>query len=193
MKKSIGIHHIVYTALMAAIIFAVVSLLSFPFLGSKLHPSNVFDMLAGLILGPWFGGLAAGIGNGLYDVIRGYGVLEALVTFAMKFCAAMLAGLISGAYRKTGNVLKSREHVRVVLACLASAVGYVALYMLKTFVKQHFIGGVPLDGTWVVMLEKLPGSLINNGFAFVVAPILYTALHPALNRIGVIAQLRPKQ
>ena len=193
MKKSIKLHHIVYTALMAAIIFAVVNLLTFPFMGTKLHPSNVFDLLAGLILGPWLGGLAAGIGNFLYDLTIGYGILEALITFAMKFCAAMLAGLIAGAYRKEGNVLKGNGHVRVILGCLAGALGYVALYMLKTFVKQHFVGGVALDGTWLVMLEKLPGSLINNGFALVVAPILYTALRPALNRIGVIEQLRPKQ
>ena len=191
MKNSVKIHHIVYTALMAAIIYAVVSLLSFPFMGTKLHPSNVFDLLAGLILGPWFGGLAAGIGNFLYDIVHGYGILEALVTFAMKFFAAMLAGLISGAYRKEGNMLKGSEHVRVILGCLAGALGYVALYMLKTFVKQHYVGGVPLEGTWIAMLEKLPGSLINNGFAFVVTPILYTALRPALNRIGVIEQLRP--
>ena len=193
MKNSIKIHHIVYTALMAAIIYAVVSLLTFPFMGTKLHPSNVFDMLAGLILGPWFGGLAAGIGNSLYDIIHGYGILEALVTFAMKFIAAMLAGLIANAYRKEGSTLRGKDHLRVVLGCVVSAVVYVALYMLKTFIKQHYVGGVPLDGTWVAMLEKLTGSLINNGFAAVVTPFFYIALRPALNAAGVIGQLRPRK
>ena len=65
--------------------------------------------------------------------------------------------------------------------------------MLKTFIKQHYIGGVPLDGTWVAMLGKLPATAINNGFAAVVTPIFYTALRPALNAIGVIRQLRPKE
>lgn len=192
MKKKITIHQIVFTALMAALIFALLSLLTFPFLGSKIHPSNAADMLAGLILGPWLGGLAAGIGNALYDVTHGYG-LEALVTFAMKFIAAMLVGMISRAYRKEGPWLKGKDHLRVILACVVSGVVYIALYMLKTFIKQHFIGGVPLEGTWVAMGEKLPGTLINNGFAIVVAPLFYTALRPALNAIGVIDRLRPNK
>ena len=191
MSRKITIHHIVYTALMAALIFALLSLLTFPFMGTKLHPSNAADMLAGLILGPWYGGLAAGIGNALYDLTVGYG-LESLVTFVMKFAAAMLVGLISQAYRKEGPMLKGRDHLQVVLGCVVSGLVYVALYMLKTFVKQHYVGGVPLDGTWVAMLERLPGTLINNGFAIVVAPIFYTALRPALNAIGVLRQLKPK-
>ena len=192
MTRNYTLHRIVYTALMAALIFVLLSFLTFPFMGTKIHPSNAADMLAGLILGPWYGGLAAGIGNALYDLTHGYG-LESLVTFAMKFLSAMLVGLISQAYRRKGPMLKGRDHFRVVLACVVSGVVYVALYMLKTFIKQHFIGGVPLDGTWVAMGQKLPGSLINNGFAIVVAPLFYTALRPALNAIGVIDQLRPRK
>lgn len=192
MTRNYTLHRIVYTALMAALIFVLLTFLTFPFMGTKIHPSNAADMLAGLLLGPWYGGLAAGIGNALYDLTHGYG-LESLVTFAMKFLSAMLVGLISRAYRREGPMLKSRDHLRVVLACVVSGVVYVALYMLKTFIKQHFIGGVPLDGTWVAMGQKLPGSLINNGFAIVVAPLFYTALRPALNAIGVIDQLRPRK
>ena len=43
------------------------------------------------------------------------------------------------------------------------------------------------------MLAKLPATAINNGFAAVVTPILYTALRPALNAIGVLNRLRPEQ
>ena len=89
--------------------------------------------------------------------------------------------------------MRGKDHLRVVLGCVVSAVVYVALYMLKTFIKQHYVGGVPLDGTWVAMLEKLTGSLINNGFAAVVTPIFYIALRPALNAAGVIERLRPRK
>ena len=191
MKTRSSIHAIVYTALMAAIVY-VLTLLFIPLGESKVHMGNAASMLAGLLLGPWLGGLASGIGAFFFDLTRGgYGLLEALVTFASKFLMAAAAGLVANAYRQEGNVLNGKGHLRVVLGCVVGGLTYIALYMLKTYVKQRFLAGVPLEGTVAAMLAKLPATAINNGFAAVVTPILYTALRPALNRIGVIEQLRP--
>ena len=193
MSRKFTIHRIVYTALMAAIVY-VLTLLYVPLGESKVHMGNAASMLAGLLLGPWLGGLASGVGAFFFDLTKGgYGILEALVTFASKFLMSMAAGLVAGAWKQEGSVLKGKGHLRVVLGCVVGGLVYIALYMLKTFVKQHYIGGVPLEGTWVAMLGKLPATCINNGFAAVVTPIFYTALRPALNAIGVIDQLRPKQ
>lgn len=192
MSKKNPIYAIVYTALMAAIVY-VLTLLYVPLGESRVHFGNAASMLAGLILGPWLGGLASGIGAFFFDLTHGYEFVEALVTFASKFLMAMAAGLVAGAYRKEGNVLNGKGHLRVVLGCVVGGLVYIALYMLKTFVKQHYVGGVPLDGTYAAMLAKLPATAINNGFAAVVTPILYTALRPALNAIGVIDRLRPRR
>ncbi len=192
MSKKNPIYAIVYTALMAAIVY-VLTLLYVPLGESRVHFGNAASMLAGLILGPWLGGLASGIGAFFFDLTHGYEFVEALVTFASKFLMAMAAGLVAGAYRKEGNVLNGKGHLRVVLGCVVGGLVYIVLYMLKTFVKQHYVGGVPLDGTFTAMLAKLPATAINNGFAAVVTPILYTALRPALNAIGVIERLRPRR
>ena len=190
MSKKNPIYAIVYTALMAAIVY-VLTLLYVPLGESRVHFGNAASMLAGLILGPWLGGLASGIGAFLFDLTHGYELVEALVTFASKFLMAMAAGLVAGAYKREGNVLNGKGHLRVVLGCVVGGLVYIALYMLKTFVKQHYVGGVPLDGTFTAMLAKLPATAINNGFAAVVTPILYTALRPALNAIGVLNRMRP--
>lgn len=192
MSKRSSIHAVVYTALMAAIVY-VLTLLYVPLGESRVHFGNAASMLAGLILGPWLGGAASGIGAFFFDLTHGYGIVEALVTFASKFLMAMVCGLISDAWKQEGSVLQSRSHIRVILGCVAGGVTYIALYMLKTYIKQRFVAGVPLDGTWAVMLAKLPATAINNGFAAVVTPLLYTALRPALKAIGVIDRLRPEQ
>ena len=192
MSKKNPIYAIIYTALMAAIVY-VLTLLYVPLGESRVHFGNAASMLAGLILGPWLGGLASGIGAFLFDLTHGYEFVEALVTFASKFLMAMAAGLVAGAYKEEGNVLNGKGHLRVVLGCVLGGLVYIALYMLKTFVKQHYVGGVPLDGTFTAMLAKLPATAINNGFAAVVTPILYTALRPALNAIGVVDRLRPQK
>lgn len=192
MKSEYKIHRTVYTALMAAIVY-VLTLLYIPLLDSKVHFGNAASMLAGLLLGPWLGGAASGIGAFFFDLTHGYGIVEALVTFASKFLMAMVAGLVANAYRQEGNVLDGKNHVRMVLGCVLGGLTYIALYMLKTFIKQHFVGGVPLEGTWAAMLAKLPATSINNGFAAVVTPLFYIALRPALNAAGIINQLKPKK
>ena len=186
------LHAIVYSALMAAIVY-VLTQIYIPLGESRVHLGNAASMLAGLLLGPWLGGAASGVGAFLFDMVQGYPIVEALVTFVSKFLMAMVAGLVADAYRQEGSVLNARGHARVVLGCVIGGVTYIVLYMLKTFVKQHFIGGVPLDGTWVAMLGKLPATAINNGLSAVVTPILYTALRPALNAAGILDQLRPKK
>ncbi|MBR7010463.1 MAG: ECF transporter S component [Oscillospiraceae bacterium] len=192
MSKRSTVHAVVYTALMAAIVY-VLTLLYLPLGESRVHFGNAASMLAGLILGPWLGGTASGVGAFIFDLTHGYGLIEALVTFASKFLMAMAAGLVAEAYKREGSVLDGKGHLRVILGCVVGGLTYVALYMLKTYVKQRFVAGVPLEGTWAVMLAKLPATAINNGFAAVVTPILYTALRPALNAIGVLDRLRPKK
>ena len=59
---------IVLIGVMAAMI-VVVTFFRFPLLGSKIHFANAMCLLAGLLLGPVGGGLAAGIGSFLYDVL----------------------------------------------------------------------------------------------------------------------------
>ena len=190
MKSKITVHAIVYTALMAALCYAL-TLLYVPLGASRVHFGNAASLLAGLLLGPWYGGLASGIGAFFFDLTYGgYGIVEALVTFASKFLMAMAAGLIAGVYKTEGSLLDRRGHVRVVLGCVIGGLVYICLYMLKTFVKQHWVGGVALGGTWTAMKLKFPATAINNGFAAVVTPILYTVLRPALNRAGVMRQMK---
>ena len=192
MKRKSKLFTIICTGLMAAVAY-VMTLLYIPMGESMLHFGNPASMLAGLILGPWFGGMAAGIGAFFFDVTHAYGIVDALITFITKFALAMVTGLVADAYRREGSVLNKQGLFRVVLGCVLGGLTYIALYMLRTFVMQHYVGGVPLDGTWTAMLSRLPATSINNGFAAVVTPILYTALRPALNKIGVIDQLNPNQ
>lgn len=182
-------HKLVFTALMAALVY-LLTLVYVPLGESRVHFGNAASLLGGLLLGPWLGGAASGVGAFLFDLTHGYGFVEALVTFASKFLMAAVAGLIARSHREEGTLLNRRANLRMVLGVIAGGVTYIALYMLKTYVKSRFIAGVPLDGTWATMLAKLPATAINNGFAAVVTPLFYTALRPALEAVGVLKPLR---
>ena len=48
------------------------------------------------------------------------------------------------------------------------------------------------DALLIKMGEKLLASLVNGTFAVIAAPLLYTALHPALVKAGMYREITVK-
>ena len=182
-KSNARLLRVVFAGVMAAMVY-VVTLFRFPLLGSKVHFANAVCLLAGMLLGPVTGGLSAGLGSALYDAFGGgYDVVNVLITFVSKFAMAWVCGKL---IRLGGE--KHRLD-RTLLAIVAGALTYVALYMLKTYVYQRFVYAFPLDAVGATLVSKLIPSLINAGVAVVAAPIFYHALLPALRAGGVLEEL----
>lgn len=185
MKQTWTIQKIVYIAVLAALV-CVVTFFRFPLLGSKVHFANAMCLLSGLLMGPLAGGLAAGFGSALYDALfGGYDFVNCLITFVSKFLMAWVCAKIAFAGSR-----EAKNHGWNIAACVIGALTYVALYMLKTFVFQMFVYGYPMETAVVTMGSKLPASLINAVAAMIAAPILYTALLPALKRAGQLDKMR---
>ena len=110
---------IVLAALFAA--FACVATMSIriptPGTGGYIHPGDAVVILSGIILGPHWGLLAAGIGSALADLLGGY-FIYVPITFVIKGAVAFAAGLI---YQKIGKTAKSRG-AAVVLGGIADIV-----------------------------------------------------------------------
>ena len=185
MKKSMSTTKLVFIAMLAALVY-VVTMFRFPLLGTKVHLANAVCLLSGLLMGPAAGGVAAGLGSALYDLMAGgYDFIQCMITFVSKFAMAWVCAKIAFAADEEAN-----KPVWNAVASVVGALTYVALYMLKTFVYQKFVYGYPADAVLVTMGSKLPGSLINAVAAFIVAPIFYTGLRPALERAGLLKKLR---
>lgn len=198
-KPYFTIYRIAFIAVMAAVVY-VLTMFRFPLLGSKVHFANAMCLLSGLLFGPVGGGLAAGLGSGLYDLLGGgYGIVEALITTVSKFLMAAVCAWVAGTHRSADalhaeaegdfaaqyrSLLKNAP--RIVVGSVVGALSYVALYMLKTFIKGMIY--TP-DAVWANMLSKLPASMINAVFAMIVAPVLYAAILPALQKSGVMKKL----
>ena len=177
---------ICFIGLMAAIVF-VVNYLRIPFMGTQLHMTNALCVLCGLLFGPGAGFLAAGIGSGLYDIVAGWGA-ECIITFINKGAIALVAGLI-GYHAARSSKPSASDHARIILGSILGALTYVALYMLKTWIAGRFIDGLTADAITAKLLTKLPGSLMNAAFAFIVAPVLLGAVKPALKKAGLYEKL----
>ena len=175
---------LVFVGALAAMVY-VVTLFRFPLLGSKVHFANAVCLLAGMLLGPAPGGLAAGLGSALYDAFNGYDFVNVLITFVSKFAMAWVCGALMRA-----EGARKQKIDRTVLAAVAGALAYVALYMLKTYIFNRFVYGYPLDAVGVTLWSKLIPSLINAGAAVVAAPIFYHAVLPALKAGGLLKHLQ---
>ena len=189
-NNSTVITRVVFTGVMAAII-CVITTFRIPLGQSKVHFANSMCLLSGLLLGPVWGGAAAGLGSAIYDVmLGGYGFFDALITFASKFAMAFVTGILYRAWTgKNAEDDWKKNLLPLAAACVAGALTYVALYMLKTWLFKMYVEPVPADTIPGIMVAKLIPSLINAAFAVVTAPIFYHAVIPALRAGGILKRL----
>ncbi|MGM9684448.1 MAG: ECF transporter S component [Eubacteriales bacterium] len=128
---------VVLTALFAALAFCATYFLNFfptP-TGGYVNLGDCFVLTAGFLLGPIYGGLAAGIGSMLADAIAGYAVYI-LPTFIIKFCMAVVAWAI---FRFLGK--KYVLPVRIGAAIVGEIVMILGYYIVEaTFLGYGFVG-----------------------------------------------------
>ena len=145
---------------------------------TSFHLGNIMCALSGILLGPWLGGLAAGMGSAIYDIVfYPMYISECWITFLTKACYGLMAGLVIRCGKKDWG------YVRAILAALAGAVSYAVLYLAKTyFYGGLLLGGLTPDAAWTAVILKLPATIFNGAVAVIFAPILAIALRKALNK-----------
>ena len=180
MKKRFTTKRIVIAALMAALTTVGSGLrikLPVSVMGTTaFHLGNIFCALSGILLGPGLGGLAAGMGSMIYDMMDPMYIEECLITFAMK-----------GAYGfVTGSIVwlgKDREsYPKLVLASTSGAFTYAVLYLAKNYFKAIIVQGLVPTAAAIALLDKVPATIFNAGIAILFAPMLAAAIQKALAR-----------
>lgn len=152
---------IVFAALLAALACVATMIIKIPTpLGGYIHAGDAVVVLAGFLLGPVWGALAAGLGSGLADVISGY-VLYAPGTFVIKAVVALLAGWI------IGTKLIKNEFAKALVAGIIGGIVMVGGYMLYEAVFMGFGVGAAAN---------IPMNCIQGAFGAVAGAALYIAL-----------------
>ena len=180
-KQAITTKHLVLTALLAALTVAGSALwvtLPIDIAGTtSFHLGNIMCALSGLLLGPWLGGLASGLGSAIYDLTNPLYIPECWITFLTKGAYGLAVGLV---------VWKSKDSWGYVKAILATAVGaltYAILYLAKSyFYNGLLIKGLTSAAALTTVIAKLPATTFNAVVAIIFAPILGIAIRKALER-----------
>ena len=179
-KKHITTKKIVLTGLLAALTVVGSGLrITIPVdIGGNtaFHLGNIICALSGILLGPWLGGLAAGLGSAIYDMLNPMYIAECWLTFLMKGAYGLMAGLVAWSGKKEWGYLKAT------VASAAGAVTYAVLYLAKSFLKAAFVQGTGIAGGWIALIGKVPATIFNAAVAVIFAPILAAAIRTALKK-----------
>lgn len=181
------IYRIVLWAVFAALVF-VGSMVSVPIpvaIGdiTRIHLGNIFCLLAGFVLGPVGGGLAAGVGSALYDMTNPAYIASAPFTFAFKFLLAAVCGWVAWAGGR-----KAAEHKWNILAAVSGSVTYMILYLGKSFI-QGLLLGSEMGAVLTSLATKFVTSGVNAIIAVVVSVPLCAAIRAALKKSGLLERI----
>lgn len=154
---------IVTAALFAALACVATMSVRIPTPGTSgyIHPGDAIVILSGVILGPGWGLLAAGIGSAMADLLGGY-FIYVPITFVIKGAVAFAAGTI---YQKIGNTEKSR-YAAVILGGVCDILLVAAGY---------FVCEVMLYGA-AAAAASVPANIIQGISGLVIGVVLYPVL-----------------
>ena len=195
MKTNSTVMKIAQTALFAALCYVIFTYLQIkiPMPGgdaTSIHLGNAFCVLAALLLGGWYGGLAGAIGMGIADVMDPIYITGAPKTFILKLCIGLITGLVA---HKIAKINESTDKKYIFKWSLLASVAGLAFNVIADpivgyFYKQYILGQPQQIAKW-----SAAATFVNAILSTIVVVIIYNALRPALAKSGMLEVGKTKE
>lgn len=199
MKTNSTVMKIAQTALFAALCYVIFTYLQIkiPMPGgdaTSIHLGNAFCVLAALLLGGWYGGLAGAIGMGIADVMDPIYITGAPKTFILKLCIGLITGLVA---HKIAKINESTDKKYIFKWSLLASVAGLAFNVIADpiagyFYKQYILGQ-PQQMAEVLAKWSAAATFVNAILSTIVVVIIYNALRPALAKSGMLEVGKTKE
>ena len=197
-KETSTIMKLAETAILAALCYV-----SFTFLQIKipvpggdatsLHIGNAFCVLAALLLGGVYGGLAGAVGMTIADLMDPVYITVAPKTFVLKLCIGLITGLVA---HKVAKIIESTDKSYVFKWSLIASVAGLAFNVVADpivgFFYKQYILGQPQEMAAVLAKLSAVTTFVNAVVSVILVVFIYNALRPALIRMNLI-QIHPVQ
>lgn len=181
---------IAQTALFAALCFV-----SFTFLQIKipvpggdatsLHIGNAFCVLAALLLGGWYGGLAGAIGMTIADLMDPVYITVAPKTFVLKLCIGLITGFVAHRIAKINDSNDKKYIFKWVLISSICGLAFNVIFdpIVGYFYKQYILGQ-PQEMAAILAKFSAVATSVNAVVSVILVSIIYKALVPTLKKSG---------
>ena len=155
---------------------------------ASFHFGNVFCVLAALLLGGYWGGLAGAVGMTIGDFTTSY-VTSAPKTFLLKLCIGLIVGLVAHIIFKVSREHSAKYVTGVTFLASACGMGFnVIADPLVGYFYKTYLFGIPQDITTALVKISALTTSVNAVVAVIAASAIYLALRPALKKSGLFVE-----
>lgn len=194
--KNNQLYKLTVTGLMAALCYVTFTYIQIPIPvpggdNVALHIGNAFCVLAALLLGGVYGGLAGSLGMTIADLLDPRYITSAPKTFILKFLIGLIAGFVA---HKIAHI--SEDHSKKYVfkwSLIASICGLgfnvIADPIFGYFYKNYFLG-VPSPAAKIMSTWAGGVTAINAVVGTIVVVIVYNALRPILKKAGLFTSVQ---
>lgn len=193
------VYKIVITGLMAALCYVAFTFLKIPiptFGGDMvaLHIGNAFCVLAALLLGGFYGGLAGSLGMTIADIIDPAYVTSAPKTFLLKLCIGLIAGFVAHNIAHITEDHDVKYIFRWSLTASIAGLGFnvfadpIVGYFYKNYVLGVESSAAKIMSTWAAGV-----TFVNAIAGTIVVVVVYMAVRPVLKKSGLFFHISRKK
>lgn len=192
-KRKRTVIKLAQTALLAALCFVSFTFfqIKIPMPGggdaTSLHIGNAFCVLAALLLGGGYGGLAGALGMTIADILDPVYIVGAPKTFVLKFCIGLIVGLVAHRIAKINESTDKKYIFRWSVIASVAGLGFnvVADPLVGYFYKQYILGQ-PQEMAEVLAKWSTATTFVNAVVSTILVAVLYNVLRPILLKTGLL-------
>ena len=185
------LYKIVLTGLMAALCYVCFTFLKIPIptMGGDfvaLHVGNAFCVLAALLLGGVYGGLAGSLGMTVADLMDPAYVTSAPKTFILKFCIGLIAGFVAHRIARITEDHDGKYVFKWTVIASAVSLGFnVIADPVVGYFYKNLILAIPEPAAKIMTTWAAGVTLLNAVAGTAVVAAVYMALRPILRKTGI--------
>lgn len=190
------VYKIVITALMTALCYVAFTFLKIPIptIGGDvvaLHIGNAFCVLAALLLGGGYGGLAGSLGMTIADLLDPLYLTSAPKTFVLKLCIGLITGFVA---HKVARITEEHDTKYIFKWTLISSIAGLGFNVVMDpivgyYYKNYFLG-VHSDAAKIMSTWAAGVTFVNAVAGTVLVVFVYMATRPVLKKAGLFFKIR---
>ncbi|WP_347501211.1 ECF transporter S component [Clostridium sp. chh4-2] len=190
-KENEKVYKIVITALMAALCYVAFTFLKIPiptFGGDMvaLHIGNAFCVLAALLLGGVYGGVAGALGMTIADILDPVYITSAPKTFILKLCIGLIAGFVAHKIAHITDNHNPKYVLKWTLIASILALGFnVIMDPIVGYFYKNYVLGVEASAAKIMSTWAAGVTFINAVAGTFVVVFVYMAVRPVLKKAGL--------
>lgn len=189
------VYKLTLTALMAALCYVAFTFLKIPiptFGGDyvALHIGNAFCVLAALLLGGVYGGIAGSLGMTIADLLDPVYITSAPKTFVLKLCIGLIAGFVAHRIAHITDDHDTGYIFKWTLIASVCGLGFnVIMDPIAGYFYKNYILGVQSDAAKIMSTWAAGVTFLNAVAGTAVVVVSYLAIRPVLKKAGLFIHI----